>query len=78
LCLAIAVQIVAVLQNERADRPYGNCERLAAPLPDDRFTKAWHEEVQNGTRRRHWTLQQDVVVWAASFECASKAARAQE
>jgi hypothetical protein len=78
LCLAIAVQTAGVLQNQRADRPSGECEGLASPLPDDGIAKAWHEEVQNGTRRRHWTLQQDVVVRAASFECTSKAERAQE
>jgi hypothetical protein len=78
LCLAIPVQIAGVLQNQRADLTGGACEGLASALPDHGFAKAWHEDAQNGTRRRLWTLQQHVVVRVAPFVgWTSKAEREQ-
>jgi hypothetical protein len=78
LYLAIGVQTAGALQNQRGDLTSGECEGVASPLPDYGFAKAWHKEVQNGIRRRHSTLEQDVVVRATSFEWSSKAERAQE
>jgi hypothetical protein len=78
LCLGIPVQTADVLQNQRANLTSGERKGLASPVPDDGCAKAWHEEAQNGIRRRLWTFQQHVVVPVALFACASKAEREQD
>jgi hypothetical protein len=78
LCLGIPVQTAGVLQNQRANLTSGERKGLASQVPDHGFAKAWHEEAQNGIRRRLWTLQQHVVVPVAPFGCAPKAEREQD